>query len=90
MKKIAARSCSSARRRLYSSCWNNDREGGLDFCDKGMQFAFTTGGDLFVSDTLVREPRLVHGRSLTARRTAVSRPAHVPAPPQQPGLQASV
>ena len=60
-----------ARRRLYSSCWNNDREGGLDFCDKGMQFAFTTGGDLFVSDTLVREPRLVHGSSLTHERDCV-------------------
>ena len=63
-----------SRRRFYEECWNNDRSGDVDFCDKGMQVAFTTGGDLFVSDTVVREPRLVHGSSLTHERDCVFSP----------------
>ncbi len=59
------------RRRYYDSCWNNDENGCVSFCDHGMQIAFTTGGDLFVMDTNLREPVLVHGDSLTHERSCV-------------------
>lgn len=57
-----------ARRRFYTSCWNNDSPGDIAFCDNGMQIAFTTGGDLFVMDTIIKTPRLVQGSSLTHER----------------------
>ena len=57
------------RRRSYTSCWNNDEDGGLSFCDDGRQIAFTAGGDLFVMDSVVREPRLVHGDTITHERS---------------------
>ena len=45
-----------SRRRYYTSCWNNDSDGDVTFCDNGMQIAFTTGGDLYVMDTVICEP----------------------------------
>lgn len=62
------------RRRYYEECWNNDSSGDVDFCNNGMQIAYTTGGDLFVTDTVVKEPRLVHGSSLTQERDCVFSP----------------
>ena len=62
------------RRRFYTSCWNNNKSGCVTFCDKGSQIAFTSGGDLYVMDTVLREPRLVHGSSLTHERTCVFSP----------------
>jgi tricorn protease len=59
------------KRRFYEACWNNDQPGDITFCDNGMQIAFTTGGDLFVMDTRIRSPRLVHGSSLTQERDCV-------------------
>ncbi len=62
------------RRRFYDACWNNDSPGDASFCDNGMQVAFTTGGDLFVMDTVVREPTLVHGETRTHERECAFSP----------------
>jgi len=62
------------RRRFYNSCWNNDEDGSVSFCDFGMQLAFTTGGDLFVMDTQIKEPVCVHSDSLTHERDCVFTP----------------
>lgn len=63
-----------AKRRRYSTCWNNDVDGDVTFCDNGTQVAFTTGGDLYVMDTVIREPTLVHGDTLTHERECVFSP----------------
>lgn len=65
----------SQRRRFYTSCWNNDSAGSVAFCDEGMQIAFTTGGDLWVMDTVLRDPKLVHGDSSTQERDCVFDPS---------------
>ena len=63
-----------AKRRRYDSCWNNDSDGDVCFCDNGTQLAFTTGGDLYVMDTVVCEPTLVHGETRTHERECVFAP----------------
>ena len=63
-----------AKRRSYDSCWNNDSDGDVTFCDNGMQIAFTAGGDLYVMDTVVKEPTLVHGDTATHERECVFAP----------------
>ena len=62
------------QRRFYEGCGNNDEKGDVSFCDNGYQMAFTSGGDLFVMDTVVREPRLVKGGSLTHERECAFSP----------------
>lgn len=57
-----------SKRRRYEECWNNDSSGDVSFCDNGTQIAFTTGGDLFVMDTVICEPTLVHGETRTHER----------------------
>ncbi len=64
----------AARRRYYNACWNNDEPGDVAFCDNGMQIAFTTGGDLWVMDTVLRDPKLVCGNTLTHERDCVFAP----------------
>ena len=59
------------RRRYYDSLWNNDAIGSLAATADGLQFAFTAGGDVYVMDTVLREPRLVYGDSRTHEREAV-------------------
>lgn len=59
------------RRRWYSSVWNNDSDGSLDFTDDGLQICFTAGGDLWVMDTVLREPRPVAGGAGTHETEAV-------------------
>ncbi len=59
------------RRRFYTSLWNNDSEGSLAATSGGMEFAFTVGGDVYVMDTVLREPRLVYGDSRTHEREVV-------------------
>lgn len=71
LKPEAGYSEPSTKRRRYESCWNNDSEGDVSFTDNGMQIAFTAGGDLYVMDTVIKEPRLVHGSSLTHERECV-------------------
>ncbi|MBQ7189951.1 MAG: PD40 domain-containing protein [Kiritimatiellae bacterium] len=61
----------TTRRRFYTSLWNNDSTGSLSFSENGMQMAFTTGGDLYVMDTVVRIPHLVHGETRTHERECV-------------------
>lgn len=61
----------ATRRRFYTALWNNDAEGSLSFSANGMQMAFTAGGDLYVMDTVVRVPQLVHGESRTHERDCV-------------------
>ena len=56
------------RRRFYEAAWNNDYDGSVAFCDNGMQIAFTAGGDLFVMDTVIRNPHVVQGDSRTHER----------------------
>ena len=63
-----------AKRRRYDSCWNNDSDGDASFCDNGTQIAFTTGGDLYVMDTVICEPTLVHGETRTHERDCVFSP----------------
>ena len=63
-----------SKRRRYDKCWNNDTDGDVTFCDNGSQVAFTTGGDLYVMDTLIREPTLVHGDTRTHERECVFSP----------------
>ena len=59
------------RRRYYDTLWNNDAIGALAASADGLQFAFTAGGDVYVMDTVLREPRLVYGDSRTHEREAV-------------------
>lgn len=63
-----------SRRRYYTTCWNNDTGGNVSFCDNGLQIAFTSGGDLWVMDTVLREPRRVHGDTRTHERDCVFAP----------------
>lgn len=63
-----------AKRRRYDSCWNNDTDGDVSFCDNGTQIAFTTGGDLYVMDTVICEPTLVQGETRTHERACVFSP----------------
>ena len=64
----------TAKRRRYDTCWNNDSDGDVSFCDNGTQIAFTTGGDLFVMDTVICEPTLVHGSTRTHERECAFSP----------------
>ncbi len=64
----------SSRRRYYNVCWNNDADGDVSFCDNGTQIAFTAGGDLYVMDTVIREPTLVQGSTATHERECVFSP----------------
>ena len=64
----------SSKRRRYDTCWNNDNMGDVSFCDNGTQIAFTTGGDLYVMDTVICEPTLVHGDTRTHERECVFAP----------------
>ena len=57
-----------ARRRYYTTLWNNDEEGAVTATSNGLELAFTTGGDLYVMDTVLREPQLVYGDSRTQER----------------------
>lgn len=63
-----------AKRRRYETCWNNDTPGDVSFCDNGSQIAFTTGGDLYVMDTVIREPTLIHGDTRTHERECAFSP----------------
>lgn len=63
-----------SKRRCYDICWNNDTDGDVAFCDNGTQVAFTTGGDLYVMDTVICEPTLVHGDTCTHERECAFSP----------------
>jgi tricorn protease len=59
------------RRRWYDKAWNNDDWGTLSATDDGLELCFTTGGDLWVMDTILREPVAVCGEVATHEREAV-------------------
>ncbi len=59
------------RRRWYDKAWNNDAWGTLSCTDDGLELCFTAGGDLWVMDTVLREPVLVCGDAATHEREAV-------------------
>ena len=61
----------TTRRRKYDTLWNNDATGCLSATSGGMEFAFTTGGDLYVMDTVLKDPRRVYGDSRTHERDCV-------------------
>ena len=63
-----------SKRRRYDTCWNNDTAGDVSFCDNGTQVAFTTGGDLYVMDTVICEPTLVQGETRTHERECAFSP----------------
>jgi len=44
------------QRRWYNKCWNNEDYGSIDFTHDGLEMTFTTGGDLWVMDTVLRQP----------------------------------
>lgn len=48
-------------RRMFEKVTNLDSTGDFDFCDNGMQVAFTAGGGLWVMDTEIRSPQRVDG-----------------------------
>lgn len=53
------------RRRWYSSVWNNDAGGSLAWTSSKDEMVFTAGGDLWVMDTVFRQPkRICEGRAL--------------------------
>ncbi|MCF7849560.1 MAG: hypothetical protein K9M45_11980, partial [Kiritimatiellales bacterium] len=62
------------RRRWYDKVWNNDAYGSFACTKDGLELCFTTGGDLWVMDTVLREPRLVCGETATHEREAVFAP----------------
>ena len=62
------------RRRYYNSIWNNDTYGSLDWTEDGLEMVFTAGGDLWVMDTVLTEPRLVCGETATHETEAVWAP----------------
>ena len=49
------------RRRWYDSTWNNEFPQGLSWSKDFLELAFTAGGDLWIMDTILREPQLVCG-----------------------------
>jgi tricorn protease len=51
----------SGRRRWYDSTWNNEASQGLAWTSDYLEMAFTAGGDLWVMDTVLREPQRVCG-----------------------------
>ena len=51
----------AGRRRWYDSAWNNEATQGLAWTDDFLEMAFSAGGDLWVMDTVLREPKLVCG-----------------------------
>lgn len=46
-------------RRWYDKIWNNDDHGTLDWTADGLEMVFTAGGDVWVMDTVLRDPRPV-------------------------------
>ena len=63
-----------SKHRRYEACWNNDTDGDVSFCDNGTQVAFTTGGDLYVMDTVICEPTIIHGDTITHERECAFSP----------------
>ena len=59
------------RRRWYSKAWNNDEWGTLSSTEDGLELCLTTGGDLWVMDTVLREPVTVCRDAATHEREAV-------------------
>ena len=62
------------RRRWYEAVWNNNETGSVDFTDDGLQICFTSGGDLWVMDTVLREPRQVTSETVIHDREACFTP----------------
>jgi tricorn protease len=59
---------SKIRKRWYTTAWNNNAAGCIDFTNEGKEIAFTVGGDLWVMDTTLRQPVRIHASSLTHER----------------------
>ena len=53
----------TSRRRWYDAAWNNEARQGIGWTDDFLEVAFTAGGDLWVMDTVLREPQLICGES---------------------------
>lgn len=58
-------------RRWYKTAWNLDDWGTVDFTRDGLEMVFTTGGDVWVMDTVLKEPRQVTRGTLEHDREAV-------------------
>ncbi len=59
------------KRRWYDKAWNNNTWGTLSTTDDGLELCFTAGGDLWLMDTVFREPVQVCGDVATHEREAV-------------------
>ncbi len=59
------------KRRAFDEVWNCDGPGCLTTTSGGLEFAFTAGGDLWVMDTVLREPQCVYGDARTHERDCV-------------------
>ena len=53
----------ASRRRWYDAAWNNDARQGIGWADDFLEVTFTAGGDVWVMDTVLREPKLVCGET---------------------------
>lgn len=63
-----------SRRRVFDKVWNNDEYGSVDFSTDALEICFTAGGDLWVMDTILREPKRICGDSGTHEREAIFGP----------------
>ncbi len=64
----------TVRRRWYSNIYNNNGDGSLDWTVDGLQMCFTAGGDLWMMDTVLREPVAVTKESGIHETEAVFNP----------------
>jgi tricorn protease len=60
----------ATRRRWYDKAWNNDEWGRLTTTKDGLELCFNAGGDLWVMDTVLREPAPVCSNPATHEREA--------------------
>ena len=60
---------SPVRRRWYSTVWNNNDYGTIDWTKDGKQMVFTAGGDVWAMDTVLREPVRISDPDTLLRET---------------------
>jgi tricorn protease len=63
-----------SKRRWYNKIWNNGSWGTLDWTDDNLEMVFCAGGDLWVMDTVIKEPVRVFADSASDAISAVFSP----------------
>ena len=61
----------ASRRRWYDTIWNNESRQGIRWADDFLEIVFSAGGDLWVMDTVLREPTLICGDTSSHETEAV-------------------